>query len=108
MKKTMLGAIVGFVWGYGAFLAGQSPQATNLAGAPFPMMQWTPTRITGQKQTGDMTSKNFYFGDVEIRTPGIIVHADEAVHDVISGRIELRGGVTATLVRQNPIWPTAK
>ena len=91
MKKMTLAAILGFLLGYGTFVRGQNPPVTNLAGAPFPMVQWTPTEITGQKQTSDMTSKNSYVGNVEIRTPGIIVHADEAVHDVTTGRVELRG-----------------
>ena len=69
MKKMTLAAILGFLLGYGTFVRGQNPPVTNLAGAPFPMVQWTPTEITGQKQTSDMTSKNSYVGNVEIRRP---------------------------------------
>jgi hypothetical protein len=105
MKKTTLATVVGFTLGYATFVAGQNSQVTNFAGAPFPMMQWTPTRITGQEQTSDMTSKNFYAGNVEIRTPGMIVRADGAVQDLKTGHVELRGSVTATLVPVQPIWP---
>jgi hypothetical protein len=55
-----------------------------------------------------MISKNFYRGNAEIRTPGIIVRADEAIHDVKTGQVELRGTVTATMVPLKPIWPEAQ
>jgi hypothetical protein len=105
MRRTLLAAIIGFVLGYGALLSGQNTPARNVAGAAFPVSQWTPTRITGQSVSSDFVSKNFYSGGVEIRTSGIIVHADEAVHDIKTGHVELRGTVTATLVRQQPMWP---
>jgi hypothetical protein len=105
MNRTILAAILGFVLGCGALTNGQ---VTNRAGAQFPLTQWMPTMITGKTQTTDKISKNRYMGNVEIRTLGIVIRADEAIQDVLTGEIELRGMVRATLLPVKPIWHEPK
>jgi hypothetical protein len=108
MNKVKFAALFVFVIGCVALSTAQNNQVTNRAGAPFPTMQYQPTAFTADSQTSDMISKDFYRGNAEIRTPGIIVHADEAIHDVKTGQVELRGTLTATMVPLKPIWPEAR
>lgn len=108
MNKITIAVLVVFVIGCGVLINGQNTQVTNQAGVPFPTIQYQPTMFHADTQTSDMISKNFYRGNVEIRTPGIIVRADEAIHDVKTGQVELRGTVSATMVPLKPIWPEAQ
>ena len=107
MTKLRFAALFVFVVGFGAMTTGQDKPATNRAGAPFPVIQYQTPTFTADSETTDKVSKNTYRGNVEIRTPGIILRADEAVHDVRTGQVELRGTVTATMIPLKPIWPTA-
>lgn len=107
MRKVKLAALVVFVIACGVLITGQNKPVANQAGDPFPTIQYQPTVFTADTKTTDKISKMFYHGNVEIRTPGIIVRADEATHDVRTGQLELRGTVTATTVPVKMIWPDA-
>lgn len=108
MNKIKIAALVVFLVCCVVLIRAQNAQVTNQAGAPFPTIQYQPTTFNADTQTSDMVSKNVYRGNVEIRTPGIIVRADEAIHDVKTGQVELRGTITATIVPLKPIWPEAQ
>jgi len=105
MNKIKIAVLVVFVIGCGVLINGQNTQVTNQAGAPFPLIQYQSPTFTADTETTDKISKNFYRGNVEIRTPGIIVRADEAIHDVKTGQVELRGTVIATMVPFKMSWP---
>jgi lipopolysaccharide assembly outer membrane protein LptD (OstA) len=108
MNKITLAALVVLILGCEVLINGQNKPVTNHAGVPFPTIQYQPTMFNADEHTTDKVSKNFYRGHVEIRTPGIIVRADEATHDVTTGQVELRGNVSATMVPVKPIWPDAQ
>ena len=105
MKIIKFAALVVLVIACGVLLRGQITPVTNQAGVPFPTIQYQPTTFTAESKTSDMIGQNFYRGNVEIRTPGIILRADEAIHNLKTGQIELRGTITAATVPVQLIWP---
>ena len=103
MIRTTVAAIVGFVLGCAVVVSGQNPLVTNLAGVPFPVVQYSPNNLIARSHT--VVNGMTRLEGVEIKTMGIIVRAGTADVDTGTGEYRLSGNVTAILVPIRPIWP---
>jgi len=106
MTRFLPAVVVMFLLACGTLINGQDTAATNLAGAPFPLAQYIPNNLTARRITSPTGMTRLQ--DVEIRTMGIVLRADEADLDTTTGEYQLRGNVRARLVPVKPIWPEAR